>query len=56
MYLILTTGVFIQLNVRLQDVLLPEGKGQLTINHAADSPASQQVRLRFIQLNCSNTM
>lgn len=49
-------GLFRQLNVMLQDVLLLEGKGQVTVNHAADSPTFQQVKLRFTQLNYRNTL
>jgi hypothetical protein len=56
MYVIFTAKLFRQLNVRLWDVLLPEGNGQVTVNHATDSHAYQQVRLRFMQLNYSNTM
>jgi hypothetical protein len=40
--------LFRQLNVRLQDVLLLEDKGQVTVNHTTDTHAHQQVRLRFM--------
>jgi len=56
MYVIFTAGLFRQLNVRLQDVLLPEDKGQVTVNHTTDSHAYQQVRLRFMQLKYINTI
>lgn len=56
MYVMFTAELFRQLIVRLRDVLLPERNGQVTVNHTTDSHAYQQVRLRFVQLNYSNTM